>query len=120
MSHTIKEIRFSTNWNNKLYCNNFATLRFGECKYNEGEQCSILLRKNGAYINTGFGIIQAVYKDVAFKHLYWYLPIDTGYSFNESKKLFTQFNHNIPIDDETPVNVIVISRLNPLTLNRDI
>jgi hypothetical protein len=120
MSHTIKEIRFSTNWNNKLYSNIFATLRFGECKYEEGEQVNILLRKEGAYISTGFGIIQGVYKDVCFKHLYWYLPIDTGYSFNESLNLFKNFNHNLPIEDDTPINVIVISRLKQINLTKNI
>ena len=120
MSTKIQEIRFSTNWNNKLYSNFFATLRFGECKYQEGDTVSLLLRKSGAYVNTGLATVEAVYKDVAIKHLYWYLPIDTGYTLNESIRLFKQFNHNMDITDDTAINVIVLRRLKPIVLSKTI
>jgi len=113
-----KEIKFSSNWNNKLYCNIFGTIRFGECFHKEGDQVSILLRKDGAFVNTGEGLIIHLYKDVPFQHLRWYLPIDTGYSLMESEKLYKQFNCNKEITDDTPANVIVIQRLDKIILSR--
>lgn len=115
---TNKEIKFSSNWNNKLYCNIFATLRFGECMHKEGDTVSILLRKESVYVSTGEAIIINIFKDVPFHHLRWFLPIDTGYSLLESEKLFKQFNCNKEITDDTPVNVIVLQRLTKIILSK--
>jgi hypothetical protein len=118
MNSKIQEIRFSTNWNNKLYCNIFSTLRFGLCSFKIGDEVNILLRKSGAYVSTGNAKVINVYKDVNFRALDWYLPLDTGYSFEESWKLFTQFNSNIQIDDNTTINVIILQRINSIILNK--
>jgi hypothetical protein len=118
MSQIVKDIHFSSNWNNKLYCNFISTIRFGVNKISEGDTVNILLRKKGVYINTGKAKCYKVFNDIKFNDIYWYICIDTGYSYEESFKLFTQINHNVQIDENTVCNLLIFHRHEPIILNK--
>ena len=114
MERPIKELRFSVNWNNKLYCNIFATLRFDLNGLIEDDTVNILLRKKGAYISTGMATIIRIFENVEFSMIKWYLPIDTGYSLEESLKLFSNyqlafFTPGISPNDAISLKVILLT-----------
>lgn len=113
-----REIKFNWNWNNKLYCNFFSTIRFGVNSYVEGDLYNILLRESNVFINTGTSKLIHLYPDQLFINLYTILEIDTGYNFDESIKLFTKFNNNIVIDNTTLCHFLIFERTTKITLKK--
>lgn len=83
----IKEIRFSYNWNNKLNCKLFTTLRrFNQEKYQAGEIYHIILKNRDRWV-TDFGRAVAVdVKAIKGADLNEFIcGLDTGYSVKETK-----------------------------------
>lgn len=80
----MEEIEFSTNWNNKLDCKAFTTLRLhNERKYKIG--CEYAIRFKGTIIKTA--IIEEI-KHVTLNSLNPFICfLDTGYSVSEVKEI---------------------------------
>lgn len=77
-------INFSTNWNNKLDCKCFTTLRLlNPKKYQLNKQYLINLKKNPIKKAEIIGI-----KTIFFKDINEYIAhLDTGYSLEETKNI---------------------------------
>lgn len=79
----MKKLNFSYNWNNKLHCKYFTTLRLRQGKYQVGDQYEIMLKDKFM----GIGEIMAI------KHLYindineYIAGLDTGYPVEDTIKI---------------------------------
>lgn len=85
-------INFSTNWNNKLDCKCFTTLRLkNPKKYQLNKQYLINLKKNPIKKAEIIGI-----KTIFFKDINEYIAhLDTGYSLEETKNILLKMYPNI-------------------------
>lgn len=85
-------INFSTNWNNKLDCKCFTTLRLkNPKKYQLNKQYLINLKKN-AIKKAEIIAIKTIY----FKDINEYIAsLDTGYSLEETKNIILKMYPNI-------------------------
>jgi hypothetical protein len=86
-------LKFSTNWNNKLNCNSFTTLRLrNDNKYYAGAKINIWLGN----IYKGKGTILGVSLYTLDKINEYVARIDTGYSAEECRKIILQMYKNKP------------------------
>ena len=78
----MQELRFSDNWNNKLDCNAFTTLRLSD-RFNIGDKVNILLKNKpmgqGEIIGKKCFDIKDINDFIGY--------IDTGYDGAETKKI---------------------------------
>ena len=91
----MKTIPFSYNWNNKLDCKAFTTLRLNN-SYEVGDEVEIFLKSQ----TKGIGIIVGK-KVLKLKDINEFIArIDTGYSAEECKKLIQTMYKKSVIDWE--------------------
>lgn len=84
-----RNLKFSYNWNNKLECNAFTTLRMPD-NWNVGDTVSIFLAKGKEWIYKGDGLIlekKTFYRDSINEYV---ARLDTGYSATKCKDLLTK------------------------------
>jgi len=86
-------LKFSTNWNNKLNCNAFTTLRLrNDNKYYPGAKVNIwlgnTLKGKGTILGVSLYTLDKINEYVA--------RIDTGYSAEECRKIILQMYKNKP------------------------
>ena len=80
-------LRFSNNWNNKLNCNSFTTLRLrNDKKYYSGAKVDVYLKN----IHKGKGTIISVSHFTIDKINEFIARIDTGYSAEECKNIIKE------------------------------
>jgi uncharacterized protein YqfB (UPF0267 family) len=97
-------INFSYNWNNKLQCNYFTTLRLlNHSKYQLGKTVEIYLNGvkqfNAEIINT---------KEIYFENLNSYIAgIDTGYSLNETKNILLKMYPNVDFTKQSLMLILL-------------
>lgn len=110
----LKSTKFSYNWNNKLWCNVFTTIRKNSDYYNIGDTHDIMLyKKAGAAkmrpIPQPMGRAEIIEKYVFTldKIPTWLCLLDTGYSKGETIKLLCRMHH-VPDDQITTFQVCVI------------
>lgn len=85
---------FSYNWNNKLDCNVFTTLRLAQDKYYVGNKfCVVLNSEPGKHVE-----IIAVKKILIGQITDYIAGIDTGYSVQECQKLIKTMYKNSNIE----------------------
>ena len=104
------EIRFSYNWNNKLDCHSFTTLRLSD-KYKIGDVYNILLRgKIGHYENKGKAKI-IDNKSFLLNDINEFIArLDTGYSAEKCKQILTAMYKNKNVDwSKQKINFILFS-----------
>ena len=95
----LKEVKFSTNWNHKVYCQSFTSIRLKTDYWRKGEYYNIMLKNNFV------GIAQLVAISV-FRLSEITLPmalLDTGYNKEETidiiKKMYSTKNINWDTQD---------------------
>lgn len=90
------EIKFSYNWNNKLGCKAFTTIRLSSNKYEIGQDYDIFLK------GIQMGTAKAVeIRQMKLKDINEYISrLDTGYSAEDCQKLLTDMYKNKNIDWE--------------------
>lgn len=96
-----KEISFSQNWNLKLNCKYFTTIRKqNPKKYAVGEEYHIMLRTGPGWV-TDFGHAVAVdIKQIQWSDLNNYIcGLDTGYSVDETKDIFRRMYKGLDVDN---------------------
>lgn len=111
-----KTINFSYNWNNKLHCKAFTTIRLSNPKkYKIGDTYSIQLTEKGKdAIQLGKATIVGL-RDFNILDLSQFVSfIDTGYSVEETKRIiFTMYkNYNINWDTQR-LQLILLKYLKP-------
>ncbi len=90
------KLDFSYNWNNKLRCRCFTTLRLrNDEKYHKGARFEVSMQ--------GYARGQAKVIDVKYLKLEqiseWIARLDTGYSAKECKEMIKQMYKNVPLID---------------------
>ena len=94
-------IRFNTNWNNKLNCNSFSTIRLSSPnKYKEGEIYNILqVDKSGKAIkNYGFARLLSINEFLLDNITPAMCLLDTNYDKADFTKMFLTMYKNYKID----------------------
>lgn len=83
-----KEINFNENYNNKLNCRYYTTIRKKNNKYEIGDICSIKLNDKFLHkamiMNINFINVNDIIKNETF------LQLDTGLEFSKSQELFNK------------------------------
>lgn len=83
-------LKFSHNWNNKLQCQAFTTIRFWNSeKYQPGKQLKIVLTDSKGAVKTDYGTatIASVYQITLQQITEYIARIDTGYSAAETQDI---------------------------------
>jgi len=102
----MEEIKFSTNWNNKLDCNYFTTLRLSD-RFKIGGKYPVLLKKK----QIGTGEIMAK-KYLYLKQINDYIAyLDTGYNATKCKEILRTMYKNKLIDWNNQQIVLYLIRL---------
>lgn len=81
-----RALKFSYNWNNKLHCKCFTTIRLSG-KWQKGEIVNVFLKDGSNWIDKGKGQIIDI-KSFQTSSINEYVArLDTGYSAAECKKI---------------------------------
>lgn len=98
-------INFSYNWNNKLNCKAFTTIRLKNVnKYQIGKEYNILLKKQ----LLKSAIIEDI-KTIYFNQINEFIArVDTGYSAEETKNILKKMYSKINIETQ-PFSFILLS-----------
>ena len=100
-------INFSTNWNNKLDCMAFTTIRLkNSAKYQIGKKYEIHL-KNTLKKRARIEDIKTIYFDQINQYIAY---IDTGYSLEEVKKILIKMYPKINVQTQ-PFYFILLKSL---------
>lgn len=88
VSNSLKAVHFSYNWNNKLSCNYFTTIRRkNPIKYKIGEKYDITYGE-GAKLHVKFRAEIVEIRNIRFKDINPFIAgLDTGYSLQETKNI---------------------------------
>jgi len=91
------KINFSYNWNNKLNCKAYTTIRlYNPSKYRIGEKCDITLKRkfhhNGEIIDIKNFYLKDLNNFVAL--------IDTGYSLEECRDIILKMYKNLDFTEQ--------------------
>jgi hypothetical protein len=86
----MKSLNFSHNWNNKLDCKYFTTLRLSD-RFDIGDQVSVCLKRNeiskGEIINKKSIMLEQINDFIA--------GMDTGYSVDETKDILKKMYKDV-------------------------
>lgn len=101
-------INFSTNWNNKLDCMAFTTIRLRNSnKYQIGREYKIILKKDFKK-NARIEDIKTIY----FNQINEFIAhLDTGYSAHETKNIIKKMYSKINLETQ-PFSFILLKTLN--------
>lgn len=95
----LPQIPFVHNWNGKLYCDFFTTIRLKSSKYVKGQAYEITIRKEPA-----FDCVIVDMKELKLNEISeWIARLDTGLSAKECRELFIKMYSNKPIDWTTQI-----------------
>lgn len=102
----MKELKFSYNWNNKLDCKAFTTLRLSNRnKYKIGNQLKVICG------NLEFVVEIISIKQMRLNQVNEFIAyIDTGYSLDEFKKLIIKMYQKI-ISNDTIFDFILLKKI---------
>ena len=90
-------LKFSHNWNNKLQCQAFTTIRFwNPAKYKEGAQFQIVLTDTKGAMKTDYGTatVAKVYQISMAQITEYIARMDTGYTAAETKNILRTMYKN--------------------------
>ena len=101
----MKAISFFYNWNNKLDCKAFTTLRLSS-NYEIGDKLEIILKKEPK----GHGEIVDIKKLKLSDINEWVARIDTGYSQKECQDILIKMYKNKNVDWDTQIIYLILIR----------
>lgn len=101
MSTVPKRVKFSYNWNNKLDCKAFTTIRLHNAeKYIVGEVYEIYLKDKDKWIFKGRARLESKRTFLTEKINQFVAYLDTGYSAQQTKTIIRKMykQHNPEVD----------------------
>ena len=100
-------INFSYNWNNKLHCKSFTTIRLRNVnKYQIGKEYNILLKKQ----LLKSAVIEDI-KTIYFNQINEFIArVDTGYSAFETKNILKKMYSKVNLEKQ-PFSFILLSTI---------
>ena len=113
MNQDLKSIKFTYNWNNKLKCNYFTTMRLANPeKYKVGNQHKILFLENGVYRDYGIGEIVAI-RNLRLHQLNIFIcGLDTGYSVDQTKQIiYKMYKNRIADINHADFNLVLYRKI---------
>lgn len=110
----MKRINFSHNWNNKLCCKSFTTIRLrDDKKYKEGEKYNITLTKGKEVTNVSIGRVIAL-KHFKLDKLNEYIAhLDTGLNVKECRRTLLRLYDKVDFTKQE-LSLILINHDTPL------
>ena len=93
-----KYIRFQRNWNNKLSCNYFTTIRLPRDNYKVDNTLKLMLQENGIYRDMGYVKIIEVKPIRPYQINDWMAFLDAGMSADKLREMF-YFMYKDKVDD---------------------
>lgn len=93
-----KYIRFQRNWNNKLSCNYFTTIRLPRENYKVDNTLKLMLHENGIYRDMGYVRIIEVKPIRPYQINDWMAFLDAGMSADKLREMF-YFMYKDKVDD---------------------
>ena len=104
MSNKIKILKFSTNWNNKLDCNSFTSLRLSNTWY-QGQNIAIQFKEKWA---TG-KIIDA--RSIKCSQVNLFIAkLDTGYNVSETLGILGKMYNFDPYTNDKMLNFLLVEK----------
>jgi hypothetical protein len=110
MEHAIK---FQTNWNKKLGCDYFTTLRLANpAKYQPGAQHKVLLLEKGIWRDYGFAEVVSI-RNLRIHQLNEFIcGLDTGYGVDETKNiLYTMYKDKVTDVNKAEFNLVLYRKI---------
>ena len=110
MEHVIK---FQTNWNKKLGCDYFTTLRLANpAKYKPGNQHKVMLLEKGTWRDYGLAEVTGV-RILRIHQLNEFIcGLDTGYTVDETKNiLYTMYKDKVADVNKADFNLVLYRKL---------
>ena len=104
-------LRFSYNWNNKLDCKAFTTIRISD-RFKVGQEYDIQLREKIDYVSKGAAKILEIREFKLEQMNEFVARIDTGYSEQECKDILTKMYKNKSINWETQIIYLILFAYN--------
>jgi hypothetical protein len=103
-------LEFSTNWNNKLECNCFTTIRiFNQTKHFRGNHFEVYLQKKSRFEAVVLGITMTKLDDLNDYVCY----LDTGYNKAETIAIFRKMYPRIDFNNQK-ICIILLKKIEPL------
>jgi hypothetical protein len=99
------DLNFSFNWNNKLDCNAFTSIRLYQPeKHFVGNQVNILLKGH----NKGSGVLKGV-KPMNLRQINDYIAyLDTGYDAEECKNILRRMYSKVDFESKLIVLLLIV------------
>jgi len=98
-------LKFSYNWNHKLDCDAFTTIRvFNPMSHIVGNKCNIILKDE----QIGTGTIMAINRFLLDKMSPFIAYLDTGYSVEECKNIMHRMYKNIDFSTYKMALILVV------------
>lgn len=105
----MEKLEFSTNWNNKLDCKVFSTIRiYNASKHYKGNKFEVYLKKQPKGKAEILGYIQTYLKDLTDYVCY----LDTGYSQEETTEIIKKIYPKIDFERQY-IAVILLKKIEP-------
>ena len=99
------DVKFSYNWNKKLDCHAFTTIRlYNPQKHFKGQAVRILL--NDKYLTDGFIYDVSVFKIDQLNDFMAY--VDTGYSAEEAKKILYKMYSKVDFKTQKLAMILIV------------
>lgn len=112
MKNLIPQIRFSYNWNNKLACKAFTTIRLhNHKKYQPGRVYHIWLKTPTGIVDYGYAECKKVVTRRKSKLGDWVCLLDTGYPHRETERILTKMYKNKVSEEDPLFDVILLVKL---------
>ena len=87
---------FSYNWNNKLNCESFTTIRLPNRKYVPGAQFKVILTQGKNLTDMGVAEVEEAFKVIPMHLTNLTCRQDTGYSKEETLRMISNMYKNVP------------------------
>ena len=99
----MNRLEFNYNWNNKLQCKVFTTIRLDNPKYTEGVKYDIVLKGESLGNAEIIGVKKMFLKDINE----YIAGIDTGYSEEECKNIIMKMYPNYDFSNKKLVFILL-------------
>ena len=109
---TGKSIKFQRNWNNKLSCNYFTTIRLPQENYKVDNTLKLLLHENGIFRDMGFVKVIEAKPIRAYQINDWMAYLDAGMSADKMREmLYYMYKDKVDDFEKTEFVYMILERM---------
>lgn len=112
MSNLIKHIKFSYNWNKKLDCKSFTTIRLHNGrKYQKGNLYRVFLKDSTQWIDKGLHECKGLVTRRKTQINDWLAFLDTGYNAVKCQDIITKMYKNKNVEPDPLLDIILLVKV---------